>query len=145
MASVLWIVAGVASLVFGGYGMTQLLVGYHWLFFRSLLSDGQYFFFLMLTYPAGTAAAFATVVGVGTRKLNPKLSITACVLGGIATILPALLYTGLAASNPAVSSRMILSDLLGYPLVFLPMYAIGGVMIAIGVVRHRNLVHSQVP
>jgi hypothetical protein len=142
MAIVPWIVAGVLGVVFGGYGMTQVVMGYHWLFFRSLLADGQYFFFFLLTYPAGAVAALTTVVTLATRKSNPQMSITSSLIGGSITVVPAVLYSFTCSMNGLQNHGTLLVMVESVALLFLPIYVVGGALIVSGVIRNRRLKSS---
>jgi hypothetical protein len=96
-----------------------LTVGYHWLFFRSFLEDGPYYFVVALTSLFGAVLGPAVYVASRYGGTRPFLAAAYCLIAGL-TVFGALIGCSYwAASNPDNDATFwrILATL---TLIFLP-------------------------
>lgn len=126
------------SAVLGAIAMTVLLIGYHWLVARSLLSDGQYFFFVAITVPSGAAAGLGTfALTSATHSDSKRRSSMRAIINGLATLALPVMYCVMTADNSANLSHGAMTAFLETAVALLPMYLWGFILICAGFYRAR--------
>lgn len=121
------------SAVLGAVAMTALLIGYHWLFARALLSDGQYVFFVFISAPSGVAAGLGTFGVVLADRSDRKRRAALAMRRGLSTVALPLLYCAMTGSNSADMGSSAVGGFMQTALALLPIYLWGAALFTAGI------------
>jgi hypothetical protein len=93
------------GIVAGAVGLSLVTLGFHALFFRPVLGDGQYGMVWLFTIPAGAILGGATAFALAAHRQHPVQAGRAGLMASVAVALPLGLYLLMTVTNSqAVSS-----------------------------------------
>ncbi|MBV9467727.1 MAG: hypothetical protein JO316_21695 [Abitibacteriaceae bacterium] len=97
--------------IIGSLGLSLLTLVFHWLFFRSTLSDGQYGMVFLFTLPAGVILGTATGYILPIAHGKSVRGGVICLIGFGLVAVPLSLYLLLTTSNSSTVGQNPISTL----------------------------------
>jgi hypothetical protein len=107
--------------VLGAVGLTCISSFYHWLFFRPVLSDGQYGMAMIGNFMAGAILGAVSYFFYKHAGSTPIAAVAVAVTGSILVLIPLLLYLWLVLSNPSRPEEPFLTVLFSHIMFCLPL------------------------
>jgi hypothetical protein len=98
-----------AGAILGALGLSLLTYAFHWFFFNSTVTDGQYFFVFMVTFPVGALLGGLTGFVAASATAGHGLTAGRMALFSGAVLFAIFLWLGwtvFCGTNPSLQERL---------------------------------------